>query len=120
MSKGYEKLDVYKRSFDIALKIHEFSKTLPKIEQYSLADQMRRGGMSICANIAEGHGKSHFSNAEFRRFLVMACGSCEEMKVWLSFCEGLGYIDKNDFTVWRDEYDQIGKMLNGLIRKIVI
>ncbi|HRQ61080.1 MAG TPA: four helix bundle protein [Alphaproteobacteria bacterium] len=116
--KGYEKLDVYNRAFEMALKLHEFSKTLPKIEQYSLADQIRRSSMSICANIAEGHGKSHFSVPEFRRFLIIACGSCEEIKVWLNFCARLNYIDSERFEAWHEEYDQIAKMLNGLIRKI--
>lgn len=74
--------------------------------------------MSICANIAEGHGKSHFSKAEFRRFLIIACGSCEEMRVWLSFCKELKYTETPSYEAWSDEYDQIAKMLNGLIRKL--
>lgn len=48
----------------------------------------------------------------------MACGSCEETKVWLSFCVRLDYLDSEHFGKWHEEYDQIAKMLNGLIRKI--
>lgn len=117
-NKGYEDLEVYRRSFKLALEIHKFSKTLPQIEQYALANQIRRAGMSICANIAEGHAKAHFSKAEFRRFLVMSAGSSQEMKVWLKFCKELGYLDETKWRNWDDEYDQISKMLNGLIRKL--
>ncbi|MGB0718959.1 MAG: four helix bundle protein [Bdellovibrionales bacterium] len=118
MSKGYEKLDVYNRSFALAVSVHKFSQTLPQIEQYALADQMRRASKSICSNIAEGHAKSHYSKAEFKRFLFMAAGSSEEMRVWLKFCKELDYLKAEIWDKWDDEYDQISKMLNGLIRKL--
>lgn len=114
--KGYEGLNVYQRAFDIALKIHRFSLELPKIEQYSLADQMRRSSKGICANIAEGHAKSHHSKPEFRRFLLMATGSSEEVRVWLKFAKSLGYLEEQMWLKWDGEYDEISKMINGLIK----
>jgi four helix bundle protein len=36
------------------------------MEQYALADQMRRASKSICGNIAEGFAKQRSSSAEFR------------------------------------------------------
>jgi four helix bundle protein len=118
MKPGYENLNVYRRFFSIALEIYKFSRTLPDIEKYALADQMRRSSTSICANIAEGHGKSHFSKAEFRRFLIMACGSSEEMKVWISFAKELGYLEEKISERWYQEYCEITMMLNGLIQKL--
>lgn len=118
MGKGYEELIVYQRAFAAALEIHKISLGLPKIEQYALSDQMRRSSKGICANIAEGHSKNHYSNAEFKRFLFIAAGSSEEVRVWLKFGKELGYIES---TVWEkldDEYDQISKMLNGLIKNL--
>ncbi len=118
MAKGYEELDVYKRAFTLAVEIHKFSLTLPQIEQYALADQMRRASKSICANIAEGSAKQHFSNAEFTRFLNIALGSSEEMREWLKFCNALDYIDQNKGQNWAKEYDEISKMIYGLARHI--
>lgn len=118
MNKGYQSLDVYNRAFQIALDIHKLSLTLPKIEQYALADQMRRASKSVCSNIAEGHAKSHYSKAEFKRFLFMAAGSSEEMRVWLKFCTELNYVPNEQWARWDDEYDQISKMINGLIHKL--
>lgn len=111
MGKGYEDLIVYQRAFSAALEIHKISLTFPKIEQYALGDQIRRSSKSICANIAEGHSKNHYSRPEFRRFLFMAAGSSEEVRVWLKFGKELGYIEVGVWEKWDNEYDQISKML---------
>jgi len=113
----YEDLIVYQRSYAIALDIHKFSLTLPDTEKFGLASQMQRSSKSICANIAEGFAKQHKSKPEFKRFLLMAVGSSEEMRVWLNFCKDLEYLSKKNFDLWHKEYDEISKMLNGLINK---
>ena len=50
----FEELEVFKRAYGVSLEIHKASLAFPKIEQYALADQIRRASKSICANIAEG------------------------------------------------------------------
>ncbi len=78
------------------------------------ADQIRRASKSICGNIAEGFGKQRRSAAEFKRYLLMAIGSADEMQVWLRYCSDLGYIDGETCDGWRDEFRQIARMLQGL------
>jgi four helix bundle protein len=75
--------------------------------------KIRRASKSICANIAEGFGKQRRSKAEFKRYLLMAIGSAE-MQVWLRYSSDLRYIDQETCAMWRDEYRQIAKMLQGL------
>ena len=50
----------------------------------------------------------------FKRYLLMAIGSADEMQVWLRYCSDLEYIDRKVCAMWRDEYRQIAKMLQGL------
>src|SRR6266446_1093710 len=110
-----EDLDVFKRAYAISLDLHKASLQFPKIEQFGgLADQMRRASKSICGNIAEGYGKRRRSNAEFKRYLLMAIGSADEMQVWLRYCSDLEYIDRKTCVQWRDEYRQIARMMQGL------
>jgi four helix bundle protein len=90
----------------------------PAIEQYALADQIRRASKGICANLAEGFGKQGHSKAEFKRFVHMAIGSADEMRVWLRYCLDLGYIDEMTWQRWRDEYEAIAKMLTGLSKSL--
>ena len=111
---SFDDLDVYRRAYEISLEIHRISLTFPKIEQAVLADQMRRASKSICANIAEGFGKQRQSRAEYKRFLLMAVGSADEMQVWTRYCRDLGYVDPQIVQRWMDEYKSIARMLQGL------
>ena len=110
----FDDLEVFQRAYEISLDLHRASLTFPKVEQYGLADQIRRASKSICGNIAEGFGKRRRSSAEFKRYLLMAIGSADEMQVWLKYCLDLEYVDQKLCAKWRDEYRQIAKMLQGL------
>jgi four helix bundle protein len=111
---GFEDLEVFQRAYKVALEVHRASLELPAIEQRVLADQLRRASKSICGNIAEGFGKQRRSTAEFSRFLGMAIGSADEIRVWLRFARDLGYIGEPQWRRWRDEYQAIARMLQGL------
>ncbi len=110
----FEDLDVFQRAYRISLDVHRASLQFPTIEQRALADQIRRASKSICGNIAEGFGKRRRSNAEFKRYLLMAIGSADEMQVWVRYCSDLEYIDQKTCAAWREEFRQIAKMLQGL------
>ena len=114
--ESFEDLDVFQRAYRISLEIHNVSLKFPKEEQYGLGSQTRNASKSICANLAEGFGKRSHSVAEFKRFLLMAIGSSDEMRVWLRYCLDLGYIDEGQWQQWRDEYKEISQMLHGLHR----
>ncbi len=112
--KDVEDLVVYRKAYAISLEVHRVSLEYPKIEQFALADQMRRASKSICANLAEGFGKQSVSKAEFKRFVLMAMGSADEMRVWIRYSVDLGYITQGKADAWRREYQDIARMLNGL------
>ena len=114
----FEDLEVFKRAYRVSLEVHKATLRFPQIEQYALGDQIRRASKSICANIGEGFGKQRQSRAEFRRFLMMALGSADEMRVWLRYALDLGYIQEPVWQAWRDEYREIAKMLQGLLTKL--
>ena len=111
---SFEDLEVFQRAYRLALDIHRSSLAWPQIDQRVLGDQVRRASKSICATIAEGYGRQQRSKAEFRRFLQMAIGSADEMRVWVRFALDLGYIDEPVWQRWRDEVQVIAKMLQVL------
>jgi len=114
---SFEDLEVFKRAYRVSLEVHRSSLEMPRIEQLALADQMRRASKSICANVAEGFGRQHRSKAEFKRFLWMAVGSSDEMRVWARYALDLGYIDEKTWQNWRDEYQIISRQLQALAGK---
>lgn len=113
--KTYKDLKVFKLSYELGLKIHKSTLRFPKIEQYSLSRQLRNSAMSIPVNLAEGIGRQ-LSPHDVVRFLKMSLGSCEETKIWLCFAKDLNYIDNCVYNDFNTQYNEVGKMLNGLIK----
>jgi four helix bundle protein len=113
---SYRDLGVYRKAYDLALSVHRRTLEFPAMEQYELARQLRRSSKSIPANIAEGIGKRG-SAVETQRFLKMAMGSCDETHVWLEFAKDLGYLDEGEFRAFSATYDEVGRMLHGLINR---
>ena len=111
-----EDLEVFRRAYRLSLEVHRASLEFPRIEQFALADQVRRASKSICANLAEGFGRQQQSKPEFRRFLMMALGSADEMQVWTMYCRDLDYIGADTAERWQSEYREIARMLAGLHR----
>jgi len=114
---SFEDLEVFQRAYRASLNVHRASLSFPVVDQRVLGDQLRRASKSICANVAEGYGRQKRSKAEFKRFLQMAIGSSDEMRVWVRYALDLGYIDEPTWRRWRDEYQTITRMLQSLSSK---
>jgi four helix bundle protein len=111
---AFEDLDVFRRAYRISIEIHRSTLRFPRSEQYGLADQIRRASKSICAALAEGFGKQRQSKAEFKRYVIIALGSADEVRMWCRYCLDLGYVDEPTWRRWRDEYQEIARMLQAL------
>ena len=109
-----EDLEVFGRAYRMSLELHRASLEFPRIEQFALADQLRRASKSICANLAEGFAKQGYSAAEYRRYLMAAIGSSDETQLWLRYCIDLGYIEDVVGQRWMADYVEISRMLQGL------
>ena len=115
--KDFTDLVVYRKAYEKSLEVHRETMNYPRHEQYELGSQIRRASKGICATIAEGFGKQNVSKQEFKRFLLMAMGSADEMRVWARYSFDLGYIDADRWKDWNKSYSDIAKMLNGLHAK---
>ena len=114
---GYRQLQIYERSYKAALAIYRITKGFPESEKFALANQMQRASTSIALNIAEGYAKRS-SQEEFKRFLLMALGSANEMNVLIDFSKDLGYITEEQYGRASREYEEIGKMLNKFVQTV--
>jgi four helix bundle protein len=99
--RTYHDLDVFREAYAAALDVSRLAKRFPVVEQYELARQMRRAARSIPANIVEGWGK-RASTLEFKRYLQIAIGSCDEARMWLDLSSDEGYISESDCTKAKD------------------
>ena len=111
---SYRDLIVWQKAMELVKKTYAIIAILPKEEKYALADQMRRCVVSIPSNIAEGYERN--SSKEYVHFLSIANGSKAELVTQLEICKMLGYV--NDITEIVSLCDEIGKIINSIIKKI--
>lgn len=107
---------VWQKSHELVLDIYEATKHFPKYELFGLVSQMRRSAVSVPCNIVEGRARG--SNKDFKRFLVIAKGSLEELKYQILLSKELNYINKEDFNYLNNKVMEIGRLLPGLIKRV--
>ena len=112
----FRKLNVWQRSIKFVSLIYKITAEFPKEEKFGLVDQIRRAAVSICLNIAEGSGAG--SDAEFRRFLRMSQRSGYEVIAALEIAINLRMTKKEILDNAISEVDQLGAMINGLIKSL--
>lgn len=114
---SYQKINetkVYKMAFDLAMKVFEISKRLPKEETYSLTDQVRRSSRSVCSSLAEAHRKRLYQ-AHFVSKISDADMENAETQTWLEFALACKYINQQEKKSLLNLSEQVGNLLNHMI-----
>ena len=111
--KSFEELEAYKAAREYRKNIYQLIKKLPPEEKYNLVDQMRRAGLSLTNNLAEGHGR--YSYQENIQFCRISRGSLMELIDDLNACIDEGYFSQEYLEELKEEGYRINKMLNGYI-----
>ena len=111
---GLEKLDVWCKARDFAVRINkEVLPLLPVEEKWVLNQQIRRSSQSIPANIAEGHGRFYFQDNV--RFCYIARGSLEETLSHLVYAQSVGYLPEHLFKSLAQDGENVNRLINGYI-----
>ena len=116
MTKDFRNLKVWEKAHSLTLAIYKSTEQFPKHELYSLTNQMQRAAVSIPANIAEGCGKD--SDAELKRYFLIAMGSSSELEYLLLLANDLRYLPENIYQPMQNESIETRKMLNSFIQKL--
>jgi four helix bundle protein len=107
---GYEKLRIYKKAHDLALRVHRMSMDLPDHERFEEGGQIRRSSKSVSSLIVEGHSLRR-SKGEYVHYLWRAYGSSQETLEHLKYLFETGSLQ--DRTLFEDlcsEYRDESKM----------
>lgn len=91
-------------------------KSFPAHELYSLSSQIRRAANSVSLNIVEG--STGLSNAEFRRFLVIANRSALEVVGCLFLAKRRNYLQEELFAKLYNQIEVLVKMIQALINSL--
>ena len=113
--RGFEDLDCYKLSDQVMKEAYRVAEMLPTHEKYNLSDQLRRAGVSIVLNIAEGYGRYHYLDS--LRFYYIARGSLMEVLSAFITCDELKYTT-GELAGQRETCHAALRSLNGYIRYV--
>ncbi len=113
----YRGLIAWQKAFELALLIYNITFRFPLEETYGLKLQLRKAGISVPSNIAEGEGRK--SNREFKRFLYIAQGSLNEAETQIQISESLGYLSKEQVDKFRILASEVGRLINGLAKTLI-
>lgn len=100
----------------VDLPIYRLTASFPADERYGVVSQLRRAGVSVPTNIAEGSRRQHAR--EYARFLNMAEGSLAEVEYLLMLSRDLNYASADAVGSLLQEATEIFAMLVALRRRV--
>ena len=107
-------LIVYKKAYDLAMRVFEVSKCFPSEERYALTSQIRRSSRSVCLNLREAWAKRRYE-AHFISKLTDCDGENSETDSSLDFAKDCQYINSTQHTELTTICREVGKMLGSMI-----
>lgn len=115
-NRGFEDLKAWQLARRLMIECHKLAATLPAIERFDLAPQIRRSSKSVMANIAEGYGRYHYLDC--LRFYHIARGSLTETINHSITAHDLSYLDDLRYQELYDLGREAERALNGYIAYI--
>lgn len=109
----FEDLEIWKQSVNLCTVVYQITNESELAKDFSLRDQIRKSAISIPSNISEGFERN--SNKSFIYFLIIAKGSCGELRTQLLLANRLSYISDEKYNQLLDRCLEVSKQLSGFI-----
>ena len=108
----FEDLIAWQKARNLSRAIYSISGKGLFSRDYGLRDQIRRAIVSVMSNIAEGFERG--GRAEFHQFLVMAKGSCAEVKSQIYIAYDAGYLSNEEYKQLSTSALELSRIIGGL------
>jgi len=116
VANSYRELIVWQKGMDLVVEVYRITQRFPACEQFGLVNQLRRSAVSVPSNFAEGQGRRQ--RKQFAQYLRISRGSLQEMETQLQIAGRLGYLDTGAMGRASLLYEEIGRLLAGLLRSV--
>ncbi len=116
MSRDHRKLQVFQLARELALAIYKATSGFPAEERFALQSQLRRGAVSIPANIVEGCARR--TSAEYIHFLNIALGSAAEVDFLIELAKDLEFLGERESAELLEVTSRLVPSLKSLIRTL--
>ena len=117
MSKilSYRDLTTWQKAIDLADLVYTLTDKFPPAERFGLTAQMRKAGVSVPSNVAEG---SRHRTAGYVSRVIIALGEHAELETQAIISERRGYISKPDMQIFEALATDVGELCHGLLRSL--
>jgi four helix bundle protein len=112
--QSFMDLNAWKKGHELVLMIYRITKEFPRDESFGLTNQLRRAGVSITANIAEGFSRTSYR--EKAQFYATSLGSLTEAQSHLLIAKDVGYITETTYQQVAEKTITVNKILAGLLK----
>lgn len=109
MISGYRNLIVWQEAKNLTVLIYRLTEKFPHSEDFGLKSQMRRAGVSVISQIAEGWLRK--SKKDKLRFLEIAEGSLLELESQAEVVKELTYWSAVDYHKFDEQRSRVGFLL---------
>ena len=110
---SHKKLKAWQKAILLLPLIYRLCEKLPRDETYNLIGQMKRAGLSVSNNLAEGSARK--SKPEKNRFYEVARSSLVEVDNCLIASIAVRYLKKDDLKEVDAAIVEVFKLITGLI-----
>lgn len=107
-------LIAWKEAHTLVLLIYTHTKDFPDKERFGLTNQLRRAGVSVSSNIAEGFSRRSWKDK--KRFYEISKGSLSEAENQILIARDISYLTLSDFEKCIDQIRMVDRLLTGLIQ----
>jgi len=114
--RSAKELTVYRKAYDLAMRLFEISKTFPPEERYALVivSQIRRSSRSVCNNLRGAWAKRRYE-AHFISKLIDCDGENSETDTSMDFALNCGYITREQHSEFTSLGSEVGRMLGSML-----
>jgi four helix bundle protein len=115
-AESYRDLIVWQRAIQTCVAIYKLTARFPAAEIYGITSQLRRSGVSVSSNIAEGYGR--LTRDQYRYFLGVAKGSNLELQTQLVIARELSFGSRGEIDGAEQLSFEVGRMLTAMLKKL--
>jgi len=110
--KDFEELIAWQKARELTKQIYSTTNRGPFSKDFGLRDQIHKVSVSVMSNLAEGFERGRRS--EFHQFVVIAKGSCAEVRSQLYLALDAEYVTEEQFEVLMNLGIELSRVIGGL------
>ena len=116
MSRDPYRLQAFALADDLVLDAYRATQDFPAAERFGLQSQIRRGAVSVPANLVEGCARR--SERDYLHFVGIAIGSASEVRYLIGLAVRLGFAIPADGERLKVGYSRIIRALQALVSSL--